>query len=103
MPDVQIQYVSNTSIGLFEQTRAGYGEIWYALDGRKTMSRMTTAEGVLESIYSLAGVAPPPENDENVFRGHPLATPARGAGIVFYAAWPAIVLAGGILTRRSLR
>jgi hypothetical protein len=103
IPDVQIQYVSNTSIGLFEQTRAGYGEIWYDLDGRKTMSRMTTAEGVLESIYSLAGITPPAENDENVFRGHPLATPAHGAGIVFYAVWPAVVLAGGILTRRRLR
>ena len=67
------------------------------------MSRITTAEGVLESIYQLAGVTPPPENGDYVFRGHPLATPANGAGIVFYAAWPAIVLAGGILTRRRLK
>jgi hypothetical protein len=103
LPDVQVRYVSNTSIGLFEQTRAGYGEIWYDLGGRKTMSRMTTAEGVLESIYSLAGITPPSESDQSVFRGHPLATSAHGAGIVFYAAWPAIVLAGGILTRRKLR
>jgi hypothetical protein len=103
MPTVQVRYVSSTSIGLFEQTRAGYGEIWYDLGGHKTMSRMTTAEGVLESIYSLAGITPPPESDENTFRGHPLATPAKGAGFVFYAAWPALVLAGGILTRRTIK
>jgi hypothetical protein len=103
IPDVQIEYVSNTSIGLFEQTRAGYGEIWYKLEGRKTMSRTTTAEGVLESIYSLAGITPPPEDDEHVFRGHPLATSAHGAGIVFYALWPAVILAGAIITRRRLK
>jgi hypothetical protein len=101
MPEVQIRYMSNSSIGLFEQTRPGYGEVWYEINGRKTMSRVTTAEGVLESIYALAGVTPPPENDENIFRGHPLATPAPGAGIVFYVAWPAVVLAGGLIARRS--
>jgi ABC-2 type transport system permease protein len=100
MPEVQIRYVSTSSIGLFEQTRPGYGEVWYEMDGRKTMSRVTTAEGVLESIYSLAGVTPPPESEDS-FRGHPLATPARGAGIVFYVAWPAVALAGGLIARRS--
>jgi ABC-type transport system involved in multi-copper enzyme maturation permease subunit len=103
MPAVQVRYVSGTSIGLFEQTRPGYGEIWYDLGGRKTMSRVTTAEGVLEEIYSLSGVTPPVEDDESVFRGHPLAVPATGAGIVFYAAWPAIVLAGGLLVRKRFQ
>jgi hypothetical protein len=103
LPDVHIQYVSSSSIGLFEQTRPGYGEIWYELGGRKTMSRMTTAEGVLESIFALAGITPPADDDESVFRGHPLATPANGAGIVFYAVWPAIVLAGGFLVRRRFQ
>jgi hypothetical protein len=103
MPNLQVRYVSGTSIGLFEQTRAGYGEIWYQLDGRRAMSRVTTAEGVLEEIYSLAGVAPPREDDEATFRGHPLATPARGAGVVFYAAWPGLVLAGAIFARRRFR
>jgi hypothetical protein len=103
LPDVQIQYISTSSIGLFEQTRPGYGEIWYELGGHKTMSRVTTAEGVLESIFSLAGITPPADDDESVFRGHPLATPANGAGLVFYAAWPAIVLAGGLLVRRRFQ
>ncbi|SPE39874.1 conserved membrane hypothetical protein [Candidatus Sulfopaludibacter sp. SbA3] len=103
MPNLRMRYVAATSIGLFEQTRAGYGEIWYDLGGRKTMSRVTTAEGVLEAIYSLAGVAPPPENDEAMFRGAPLAVPPRGAGIIFYGVWPCLVLASGILTRRSFK
>jgi hypothetical protein len=103
MPKLEVQYVSNTSIGLFEQTSAGYGEIWYDLGGLRTMSRVTTAEGVLEAIYSLAGVAPPAETDEDVFRGHPLAVPAKGAGTIFYALWPALFLVSGVLARRRFK
>jgi hypothetical protein len=103
MPKVNVQYVSGTSIGLFEQTSAGYGEIWYEMGGRKTMSRVTTAEGVLESIYELAGTKPPAENDEGGFRGHPLAVPAKGAGAIFYLLWPGLFLAGSILTRKRLK
>ena len=84
MPKLQVQYVSATSIGLFEQTSPHYGEIWYELDGRKAMSRVTTAEGVLEAIYELAGVTPPVESDAAMFRGHPLAVPPKGAATVFY-------------------
>jgi hypothetical protein len=101
MPKVQVQYVSNTTIGIFEQTRPGYGEIWYELGGRRTMSRMTTAEGVLESIYSLAGVHA--ESEEPVFRGHPLAVPPKGAGTVFYVVWPGLTIISGILARRSFK
>jgi len=103
MPKLQVQYVSATSIGLFEQTSAGYGEIWYSLGGRKTMSRVTTAEGVLETIYSLAGIAPPQENDEATFRGHPLAVAPKGAGDVFYIVWPGLVTAAALVVRRRFR
>jgi hypothetical protein len=103
MPKLLVQYVSSTSIGLFEQTSAGYGEIWYDLAGRRTMSRMTTAEGVLEAVYALAGVAPPPEIEESIFRGHPLAVPAKGAGAIFYALWPGLFLVSGILARRRFK
>ena len=103
MPKLQVQYISRTSIGLFEQTASGYGEIWYELGGRRTMSRVTTAEGVLESIYSLAGVAPPPETEEAIFRGHPLAVPAKGAGIIFYGLWPALILVSSILARKRFK
>jgi ABC-2 type transport system permease protein len=100
LPRVQVLYVSATSIGLFEQTSAHYGEIWYDLGGRRAMSRLTTAEGVLETIYSLAGVTPPPESEAAIFRGHPLAVPPKGAATVFYGIWPALVVAGGVLVRR---
>jgi hypothetical protein len=110
MPKLEVQYVSATSIGLFEQTNAGYGEIWYELDGRRTMSRVTTEEGVLEAIYSVASVAlpkassgSPAESAEPVFRGHPLAVPARGSGIFFYLLWPVVVIFSGILAQRSLK
>ncbi len=100
MPRVRIEYESATSIGLFEQTSTNYGEIWYELGGRRAVSRLTTAEGVLETIYSLAGVTPPAESEDNVFRGHPLAVPPRGAPTVFYGIWPALVLAAGLIARR---
>lgn len=100
MPKLRVQYISATSIGLFEQTSAHYGEIWYYLDGQKTMSRIATAEGVLEAIYSLAGIAPPLETDEEVFRGHPLAVAPTGAGAIFYCLWPCLIVVGGILTRK---
>jgi hypothetical protein len=63
------------------------------------MSRNTTAEGVVETIYALAGIAPPAET-ESVFRGHPLAVPPKGAAVVFYGVWPAVVIAAGILVRK---
>ena len=103
MPAVQVQYVAATSIGLFEQTSAGYGEIWYTLGTRSTMSRVTTAEGVLETIYSLAGIAPPREDDSEIFRGHPLAVKATGAGAVFYGFWPGLTLVTAILVRRRFQ
>lgn len=100
MPNLKVEYISATSIGLFEQTSSHYGEIWYELSGRREMSRLTTAEGVLETIYSLAGIASPSENDEPVFRGHPLAALPKGAAIVFYGIWPAVVILSSMLTRR---
>jgi hypothetical protein len=99
MPKVDVHYISSTSIGLFEQTSAHYGEIWYELGGRREMSRSTTAEGALETIYALADVKPPDEANEPVFRGHPLAVPPKGAAVTFYGIWPALVLACGFLTR----
>src|SRR5207248_4946808 len=87
MPDVQVQYLSATSIGLFEQTSSQYGEIWYELRGRRKMSRAVTADGVLEAIFSLADVDPPRETSEETFRGHPLAARPKGAATFFYAIW----------------
>jgi hypothetical protein len=103
LPQLEVEYRSATSIGLFEQNKPGYGEIWYEMGGRRTMTRATTADSVLESIYSVAGMAPPGESDEHVFRGRPLATPARGAAFLFYLIWPAAALVAAATTRRTLR
>jgi ABC-2 type transport system permease protein len=100
MPAVHVQYMSATSIGLFEQTAPHYGEIWYELGGRREMSRATTAESALETIYDLAGVKAPIEKDDEIFRGHPLAVAPRGAAAVFYGIWPAAVVVGAFLIRR---
>ena len=54
------------------------------------MSRVTTAEGVLETIYSLAGIDAAAARTRTIFRGHPLAVPPRGAAAVFYGIWPAL-------------
>jgi ABC-2 type transport system permease protein len=100
MPRTEIRYIAATSTGLFEQTASQYGEIWYELNGQRAMSRVTTAEGVLETIFSLAGVAPKAESEEEIFRGHPLAVPPKGAAAVFYGIWPALVGASAFLVRR---
>jgi hypothetical protein len=102
MPDVRVTYVSTTSIGLYEQTGQGYGEIWYDLGGRRAMSRMTTAEGVLETIFGLAGVTPASEAEPEAV-GHPLVARPAGASLVFYGIWPAAVagLAFLVLRRRG--
>ena len=101
MPAVHVRYVSATSIGLFEQSAPHYGEIWYELGGKKEMSRATTAESALETIYDLAGVTPPVENEDEMFRGHPLAVAPKGAAAVFYAIWPAAIVVGAFFIRRA--
>lgn len=97
-PDVDVRYRSATSLGLFEQTSAGYGEIWYDVQGKKAVSRAVTAEAVLETIYSLAGVSPGVESGD-VFRGHPLMARPAKAAIVFYLLWPALVASAAIAMR----
>ena len=99
-PDIQVRYTAATSIGLFEQTAEHYGEIWYELPDRKVISRATTADGVLASIYEVAGLSPPATAEEDVFRGHPLAAEPKGAGGLFYAIWPAAVGAAAFWNRR---
>jgi ABC-2 type transport system permease protein len=99
MPGLQVHYTSATSIGLFEQTSAHYGELWYDLGGRKSISRVTTEDGVLEEIYALAGVSRP-SVDGKAFRGHPLAATPKFAAALFYGIWPAVFLASGILIRK---
>ncbi|HUQ88909.1 MAG TPA: hypothetical protein VM096_15235 [Vicinamibacterales bacterium] len=101
IPGVQIHYVSATSTGLFEQTADKYGEIWYELNGRRHVSRVTTAEGVLESVFDLAAVKAPAQRDEEIFRGHPLAARPAGAAVIFYVGWPLVISAMAYFQRRT--
>jgi ABC-2 type transport system permease protein len=102
LPDVEVEYVSATSIGLFEQSNPHYGEITFQLDGRSAVSRATTAEGVLDTIYELANVSPPAAvEDEDIFRGHPLAAPPKGAALIFYGVWPAAVAGAALIWRKQ--
>lgn len=107
MHDFDITYVAETSTGLFEQTAERYGEIHYRIGGRARVTRATTVESVLESIYELAGEVPAPgyaDGDEDerepAFRGYPLAERPAGAATVFYGAWPAVTLLAALRSRR---
>jgi hypothetical protein len=100
MPRLEVRYVAATTTGLFEQTREGYGEIVYELDGRRSSSRSTTPEGVLEAIYAIAGLTPPAA-EEDVFRGHPLDARPQGAAFVFFVAWPAVAGTAAYVSLRS--
>lgn len=95
VPALEVTYVSSSSTGLFEQSRDHYGEVWYEAGGRRLMSRVTTADGVLENVFEVTGV-PVPAVDEAVFRGHPLAASPRGAGWIFYGVWPITVSAAAL-------
>jgi hypothetical protein len=77
MPHVDITYAAQTSTGLFEGAGAGYGEIWYELDGRRAMSRSSVPAIVLETIFGLARVTPPAPTAAD-YPGYParLAVPA---------------------------
>ncbi len=91
MPRLTVTYASQTSVGLYEQNTEHYGEIIYTLGSKRDTSRIVTAEGVLETIYGLAGVTPGVERDDEIFRGHPLAVPPRHAGVMFFGVWPAAI------------
>jgi len=93
LPSVEIDYAARSHAGLFEGAAGHYGEIWYALGGRTAMSRSATEEVVLDTIYKLAGIAPPARTGDVAYAGHPLAAEPRGAAWVFYLLWPLVVAA----------
>jgi ABC-2 type transport system permease protein len=99
--DVRYPYAGRS--GLFDNDPR-YGTIDYRLGGRAAVSRSTTPEIVLETIYGLARVPMPPRV-ESSYAGHPLAKHPRGAAVVFYALWPLTVLLAWRLrsARRSRR
>ena len=102
LPSVKVIYTSRTTTALYEQADPGYGEIWYDLGGKRMMSRIITEEGVLETIFALAGVTPG-EESEGMFAGHPLVSRPAGAAFAFYLIWP-VMVAGAfwLISRRQV-
>lgn len=99
LPDVEVVHAARSRAGLFEAPGDHYGEVWYELAGRKSMTRSTTEQIVLDNLYQLAQVPPPQRNDAE-FPGHPLPAVPRFAAWLYYALWPlAIALAGWVHLR----
>ena len=57
LPDVEIVHAAHSRAGLFEAPGDHYGEVWYEMAGRKSMTRSTTEQIVLDNLYQLAQVA----------------------------------------------
>lgn len=95
--DVRVTYPLEGSSGLFGDK---YGDIEYRMGGRTAVSKSTTEEIVLETIYGLARVPVPPHS-ESAYTGYPLAAQPRGAAVVFYVVWPIVISLLGL--RRSRR
>jgi hypothetical protein len=100
MPHLDVDYSSNSRTGLFEKPEDHYGEIWYEMNGQKTMERSTIEEIVLEQIYKLAGMNPPARDEENTFSGYPLSVRPRGASWLFYGLWPLMTIAAWWVLKR---
>jgi ABC-2 type transport system permease protein len=93
MRSVEVTYSASSRSGLFEGPNEHYGEVWYELGGRREMTRSTTEPIVLETIYRLAGRAPPAAVDTPPYPGFPLAARSAAAPWLFFVIWPASVLA----------
>lgn len=103
MHDVRVDYASGAGSGLFARPGAHYGEVWYAIRGRRAMSRSTTEPIVLETVYDVAGITPPASATASSYPGYPLVAPPRGAALIFYFLWPVLVLATWWWMRRPRR
>ena len=91
LPHVNIVYPLEGRSGLFENNDR-YGDIEYRIGTKTAMSRSTTEEIVLDTIYGLAGVVSPHRNAP-VYAGYPLQRRIVGASsFVFYVLWPLSVL-----------
>jgi hypothetical protein len=87
LPEMDIVHAARSRAGLFEAAGEHYGEVWYELAGRKSMTRSTTEQIVLDNLYQLAQM-PPPVRRDSEFPGHPLPATPRGAAWLYYAFWP---------------
>lgn len=98
LPQLTAVYAAQSRTGLFEEAGEHYGEIWYEYQGRKVMNRSTTEPIVLEQLFQLTEISPPPPGSEPVFPGYPLTAQPRYANWLFYCLWPLGVLSVWWLT-----
>jgi hypothetical protein len=96
---VTVRNVSASGTGLFAAD-PHYGEVWYTVGNRRAMSRSTTGPIVLETIYELAGMAPPTRESDPGYTGYPLVLRAAAQPYIFFVVWPLIVLAAWWTLRR---
>lgn len=91
LPQVRVTNTAQSRTGLFDTSGdlAKYGEVWYQIDGRKLMTRSTTEPIVLETIYKLAGVAPPAPGVATPDPGYPLDAKPALAMPLLMLLWPA--------------
>jgi ABC-2 type transport system permease protein len=95
---LRVTYPLEGKSALFDSDER-YGTIEYRLGGRRTVNRSTTEAIVLETIFGLAGIAPPPPEPSS-YPGYPLRAQPRGAAAIFYCLWPLLVLTAAALCSR---
>jgi hypothetical protein len=100
MKEVDVTYAAHGRSGLFERPDQHYGEIWYQLGDQREMTRSTTDEIVLETIYRLAGRSAPSGENEASYPGYPLTARMSAVPWLFFAAWPLCVIVAWWAARR---
>jgi len=100
MTEVDVTYAARGRSGLFERPDQHYGEIWYQLGDRREMTRSTTDEIVLETIYRLAGRAAPSAENEKPYSGYPFSARLSAVPWLFFVAWPVSVILAWWASRR---
>jgi ABC-2 type transport system permease protein len=101
VPKLRVEYVGAGGTGLFASADPAYGEIWYALGGKRVMLKSAIEPVVLAMLYQLAGSPRPAGTDAESYSGHPLQSDAPGSALVFFMLWPALVVAGWWRVRRG--
>ncbi len=97
LPGLEVVYAAHSRLGMFEGPGDHYGEVVYELAGRRVMSRSATEPIVLHTIFELAQVPAPAQEDEQPYAGHPLTARPSGAAMIYYVLWPLVVALGGWL------
>jgi hypothetical protein len=101
LPDVRVTYASRGSTGLFEGATSRYGEVVYRLGQREATSRSTSPPIVLETVYALAGLAPPTASSTDAYPGYPHVASIRLITTLFYILWPLAALLVWWTARRT--